>query len=139
MANAFDPMQTLAQILAENGPLDEDDIVRRLQDGGVVDAEDVVDRLLDETDCPARQLLDERWLWLPAALDGRVFTHRVSADEVAHDFLTVNPDLIPITTLCEYEGYRRFADGSEALVAMPDYDDELLDELDIPPEVIEEA
>ena len=139
MANAFDPMQTLAQILAENGPLDEDDIVRRLQDGGVVDAEDVVDRLLDETDCPARQLLDERWLWLPAALDGRVFTHRVSADEVAHDFLTVNPDLIPITTLCEYEGYRRFADGSEALIAMPDYDDELLEELDIPPEVIEEA
>ena len=139
MAAAFDPRLSLAQVLTENGPLSEDDIVRRLQETGMTDAEGIVDELLDEMVCPVRQLADERWLWLPAALDGRVLTHRVSADEVTHDILTVNPDLNPMTTLCDYEGYQQFADGQDAHVAMLDYDDELLEERNIPPDVIEEG
>ncbi|WP_040539108.1 SEC-C metal-binding domain-containing protein [Mycolicibacterium tusciae] len=132
-------MPTLARILAENGPLDEVDIVRRLQDSGIADAEGVVDELLDELVSPVRKMADERWLWLPAAVEGRVFTHRVSADEVTHDFLTVNPNLNPITALCDYEGYRQFADGQDANVALPGYDDELIEERDIPRGVIEEG
>ena len=42
MAEAFDAVGFLSKILAENGPLDEDDIVRRLEDSGVVDPEDVM-------------------------------------------------------------------------------------------------
>ena len=92
-----------------------------------------------EMDCPARQLVDDRWVWLPAVLAGRVFTHRVSADESAHDVLTVTPDLDPITTLCEHEQYQRLADGSTARVVLAGYDDELLEERGIPAEAIDPA
>jgi hypothetical protein len=83
-------------------------------------------------DCPARQLDDDRWVWLPAVLAGRVFTRRVSADESTHDILTLTPDLDPLSALCEHEQYQRLADGSAAIIAVPGYDDELLEERDIP-------
>ena len=92
-----------------------------------------------EMDCPARQLVDDRWVWLPAVLAGRVFTHRVSADESIHDVLTVTPDLDPITTLCEHEQYQWLADGSTAHVVLAGYDDELLEERGIPAEAIDPA
>ncbi len=77
-------------------------------------------------------------MWLPKLLDGRVFTHRVSASEVAHDILTVTPDLDPITALCESEQFARFGDD-RALgpVAMPMFDLELLVERAIPLEVVD--
>jgi hypothetical protein len=34
----------------------------------------------DEMTCPVRQLTDDRWVWLPTVLSGRVFTHRVGPD-----------------------------------------------------------
>jgi hypothetical protein len=37
---------------------------------------------------------------------------------VAHDILTVTPDLDPITTLCESEQFARLGDGSPARVAL---------------------
>ena len=76
-------------------------------------------------------------MWLPKLLDGRVFTHRLSASEVAHDILTVTPDLDPITTLCESEQFARFGDGSPARVALSMFDHELLDERAIPLEVVD--
>ena len=97
MAEAFDPMGTLARILAEHGPLHEDDIARRVRDSGVADPDTLLDEVLDETECPARQLVDDRWVWLPTVLAGRVFTHRLGAEEAAHDILTVTPNLDPIT------------------------------------------
>lgn len=36
-------------------------------------------------------------MWLPTVLTGRVFTHRLRPAEVAHDVLSVTPDLGPIT------------------------------------------
>ncbi|MGO9509439.1 MAG: SEC-C metal-binding domain-containing protein, partial [Mycobacterium sp.] len=135
----LDPTTIVAEILAEHGPLHEDDIAARLRDGGVADADAVLEKALDEIDFPARQLADDRWVWLPALLAGRVFTHRLSADEAAHDALTVAPDMNPITALCEYEQYTRFADGSTAQVAMNDYDDELLEQRGIPPELADPA
>lgn len=135
MAEAFDPMRTLARILAEEGPLHEDDIARLLRDSGVADANAVLNEILDETECPARQLVDDRWVWLPTVLAGRVFTHRLRADEATHDILTVTPDLDPITALCEHEQYRRLADGSTAQVVLSGFDDELLEQRGIPAEV----
>ncbi|HYO04029.1 MAG TPA: SEC-C domain-containing protein [Mycobacterium sp.] len=137
MADALDPIQTFADILAEHGPLPEDDVVRRLQAAGVADPEDVLDELIDESGCAASQLTDERWVWLPTLLDGRVFTHRLSASELAHDMLTVTPDLDPVTTLCESERCGRFADGSPARVALPMFDIELLDEREIPLDLVD--
>jgi hypothetical protein len=133
VAEAFDAVGSLSTMLTEHGPLHEDDIARRLRDSGVADPDDA----LDETDCPARQLLDDRWVWLPAVLAGRVFTHRLDADELAHDLLTVTPDLDPITALCEHEQYQRLADGSPVHVVLAGFDEELLEQRGIPPEVVD--
>jgi len=137
VAEAIDAMRTLARILAEHGPLHEDDIAQRLRDSGVSDPDTLLDEVIDETECPARQLVDDRWVWLPTVLAGRVFTHRLGADEAAHDILTVTPNLDPITALCEHEQYGRFADGSAARVVLPGFDDELLEHRGIPAEVVD--
>ncbi|MCV7378741.1 zinc-binding protein [Mycobacterium alsense] len=131
MAEAFDPVQTVAAILTEHGPLHSDDFARHLRDSGVAEP----DANIDEINWPVAQLADGRWVWLPTLLAGRVFTHRISADEMARDVLAVTPDLAPIVSLCEHEEYGRFTDGSPARVAMPDYDDELLDERGIADEL----
>lgn len=131
MAEAFDVAETVAAILTEHGPLDSDDFTRRLRDRGVAEPA----AKIDEINWPVGQLVDGRWVWLPALLAGRVFTHRISADELAQDMLAVTPDLSPLNQLCEYEDYARFADGSPAKVAMPGYDDELLEQRGITDEL----
>ncbi|OSC66653.1 hypothetical protein BVW01_09305, partial [Mycobacterium tuberculosis] len=137
MAEAFDATQAVARILAEHGPLSEDDIARRLLDSGVADPDAVLRALRLETEWPARQLVDDRWVWLPTLLAGRVFTHRLGADEAVHDMLGVTPDLDPITTLCEHEEYGRLADGSAARIVLAGYDEELLERRGIPDEAID--
>ncbi|MGH3959379.1 SEC-C metal-binding domain-containing protein [Mycobacterium sp.] len=137
MAEAFDGTRTLATILTEHGPLPEEDIARRLQDSGVADPDTVLDEILDESGCAAGMLVDGRWVWLPTLLAGRVFTHRLGADELAHDILAVTPDLDPITALCEHEQYQQLADGSAAQVVLAEFDDELLEPRGIPAEVVD--
>jgi SEC-C motif len=126
VAETFESMPDPARVLAEHGPLAEDDIARRLRDAGVADPDAVMDEVLDEIECPARQLIDDRWVWLPALLSGRVFTHRLSADEASHDALTVSADLGPITALCDHDEYQQLADGSPVRIALAGYGDELL-------------
>ena len=120
-------MRALTTILAEHGPLHEDDIARRLQEAGVTDPDAVLDALRLETECPAAQLDDDRWAWLPALLAGRVFSHRLGANEADYDLLAVTPDLDPITILYEHDQYRRLADGSTVQIALTGLDDELLE------------
>lgn len=139
VAATLDAIATLAEILTEHGPLAEDEITQHLRDRGIADPESAWQWNMLEMDCPARQLVDDRWVWLPAVLAGRVFTHRISADESTHDVLTVTPDLSPITTLCEHEEYQRLADGSTASVVLAGYDDDLLDERNIPVQAIDPA
>lgn len=139
MAATLDAIATLAEILTQYGPLPKDEITQHLRDRGIADPGSAWQWNLLEMDCPARQLVDDRWVWLPAVLAGRVFTHRLSADESAHDVLRVTPDLAPITTLCEHDQYQRFAHGSAARVVVAGYDDDLLDERDIPVEEIDPA
>jgi hypothetical protein len=139
VAPKLDAIATLAEILTEHGPLTEDELAHHLRDRGVADPETAWQWNTLEMECPARQLVDARWVWLPSVLAGRVFTHRLSADELAHDVLTVTPDLNPIASLCEQEQYRRFADGSEARLVLVGYDDELLDERDIPDQAVDPA
>lgn len=137
VADAFDAVEFLAAMLTEHGPLDEDDIAQRFQESGVADADDVLDVLLDETRSQASQLLDDRWVWLPTILEGRVFTHRLSADELAHDLLTVTPDLDPITALCEHDQYQQLADGAPVRVVLAGLDVELFESRGIPSDVVD--
>jgi len=139
VAATIDAIATVAEILTQHGPLHKDAITQHLRERGMDDPDSLLQWNVLEMDCPARQLVDDRWVWLPAVLAGRVFTHRVSADESIHEVLTVTPDLDPITTLCEHERYQRFADGSTARVVLAGYDDELLEERDIPAEAIDSA
>lgn len=135
VAVANDPIPALEKLLAEHGPLHEDDIAQRLRDAGVADRDAALQALHVEIDVPARQLVDDRWVWLPGLLAGRVFTHRINALELAHDFLVTVPDLSAIAELCNHERYQRLADGSGALLVVVDYDDELLEQRGIPVEV----
>jgi tetratricopeptide (TPR) repeat protein len=135
----LDAIATIAELLTQRGPLHKDEITRHLRDRGMDDPDSTIQWNLLEMDCPARHLVDARWVWLPVVLAGRVFTHTVSADEATHDVLTVTPDLDPITTLCEHEQYQRFADGSAVRVVLAGYDDDLLEERGIPAEVTDWA
>ena len=139
VAATLDAIATVAEILTQHGPLQKDAIAQHLRERGMDDPDSLLQWNVLEMDCPARQLVDDRWVWLPAVLAGRVFVHRISANESAHDVLTVTPDLDPITTLCEHERYQRFADGSTARVVLAGYDDELLDVRGIPAEAIDSA
>lgn len=134
MAATLEEISTLAEILTQYGPLHKDELAKHLRDRGMADPDSAIQWNLLEMDCPARQLVDDRWVWLPALLAGRVFTHRVSADESSHDVLSVTPDLSSISTLCEHARYQRLADGSSARIVVAGYDDELLEERGIPPE-----
>ncbi|MGB3285769.1 SEC-C domain-containing protein [Mycolicibacter algericus] len=137
MTDPSDAAPTLAAILTEHGPASQDDIADRLHEAGIADPDTVIDELLDEFSCPARPLPDGRWVWLPAVLAGRVFTHRLTAEELTHDLLAVSPDLDPITELCD-DDYPELADGSPVSLVLPRYDDELLEERGIPLELVDE-
>ena len=139
MAATLDAIAILEDVLTQHGPLHKDEITQHLRNSGIADPESAWQWNTLEMDCPARQLVDDRWVWLPAVLAGRVFTHRLNADESTHDVLTVTPDLSSITTLCEHEQYQRLADGSTARVVLAGYDDELLDERNIPGQAIDPA
>lgn len=139
MAHSVDPMPILESILTEYGPLHEDDIERRLRDAGVTDPEAVSQALRLERGYPARQLPDESWVWLPSLLAGRVFTHRLGADEAAHDLLAVSPDLDPVTELCEHEPFTHLADGSPVYIVVAGFDYELLEERGIAEELLAEG
>ena len=139
MPATLDAIATIAELLTQHGPLHEDELTRHLRDRGLVGPDSAIQWNMLEMDCPVGQLVDDRWVWLPALMAGRVFTHRVSTDESTHDVLTMTPDLSPITALCEHAQYQRFADGSAASVVVAGYDDELLDERDIPVEAIDPA
>lgn len=137
MTDPSDAAPTLAAILTEHGPASQDDITDRLHEAGIADPDTVIDELLDEFSCPARPLPDGRWVWLPAVLAGRVFTHRLTAEELTHDLLAVSPDLDPITELCD-DDYPELADGSPVSLVLPRYDDERLEERGIPLELVDE-
>src|SRR5574337_908214 len=139
MAQTPDAVQTLATVLTEHGPLSEEALEQRLQEAGVADPDAVLGRLLDEYSWPARELLDGRWVWLPTLLAGRVFTHRLTADEAAHDLLAVTPDLDPITELCDHDGYRQLVDGSPVRIVLPGFDNALLTQRGIASELIDSA
>ena len=106
------------EVLAEHGPARIPELVEVLErdgyDLGTEAEEDLVDALSEFPDGGAVPLLDGRWAYLPTLLDGRVFTHRLTAAEIEHDVLTVHPDLVPVLS-----GDLRLVDGGELSLAWP--------------------
>ncbi|GLV08481.1 hypothetical protein MyChFU_18010 [Mycobacterium intracellulare subsp. chimaera] len=88
-------------------------------DGGLAD-------VLDEDAELVMPLVDGRWAWIPALLDGRTFTHRLNELEVEHDIISWGPNLAPISMLTESETYQRLVDGSPITDVFPFTDEEAL-------------
>ncbi|MBS9535476.1 SEC-C domain-containing protein [Mycobacterium sp. M1] len=131
MTDSPDPCRLLSEILTEHGPLDEDAIAQHARDADSADPARIIRRLRLGIDVPTGQLVDGRWVWLPAVLAGRIFTRRVTEEEVSFDLLTISRDLDPIAALCDYSSYQQLADGSTIRLVTRD-DHRLLDQLDVP-------
>jgi tetratricopeptide (TPR) repeat protein len=126
-------------MLAENGPMTEDQLTDALAGHGVDlgdDPDEALAEALDDADSLLVVLADERWASLPALLAGRVFTHRLTGPEVEHDILEMNPDLEPIPALTEREEYRRLADDSLVSWVLMPFDADTLTERGVPLDVV---
>lgn len=123
------------------GPLAEDALLGALEAEGVdvgPDGEDLLAEVLEQETELFMPLADERWAWIPALLDGRVFTHRLTAVEAEHDLLAHGPDLAPLLMLTECETYQRLTDGTPVTEVSPFVDDEILSARGLP-DVADEA
>jgi hypothetical protein len=88
-------------VLAQRGPLELEELARLVAEQGVTRASRpaVSVRRAIERDPRLALLPDDRWVSVPATLDGAVFTHRLDAEEVATESLAVDPDLAPLDPL----------------------------------------
>jgi len=114
MSRLIDLAHPVVKLLTEHGPLSSDEVRQKLQASGVKDPQAVFGEFDSQIDWPMGFLPDDRVVWLPALLTGRVFTHRVGADELADDVLTVTPDLEAVAPLAR----QRF-DGSPVDLEAP--------------------
>jgi len=139
MIAAMDAVQNL---LAEAGPMTEGDLLGALLGAGVDLGDDPVDTLaemLDSEELPfVLPLIDGRQVLLTALLAGRVFTHRLEAAEIEHDFLAITPDLAPLSMLIDTEPYQDLG-GVELVEVDAVYDADLLEERGIPVDAVPEA
>lgn len=141
-ASGEDLIATIRGLLARVGPCTSGDLIDALRADGVVlppDPEAVLEDLLDGDDDLFLMLADERWAWLPALLDGRVFTHRLTAPEVRHDVLRWHQDLEPLWMLTEGSEQQRLSDGAPIVEAFVGLDDELLAARGVPETVAADA
>lgn len=132
---ALEVARTIERLLAEDGPLTEVQIAERLDAAGVLPdlrAGYSLDEVLDQVVHSAMPLRDRRWVWLPNVLRSRIFTHHVTAPELAHDIVRLDGDLSPLITLLEDERYRRLADGTAVREVVLPYDAALLAERGAP-------
>ncbi|MGH3778417.1 MAG: SEC-C domain-containing protein [Pseudonocardiaceae bacterium] len=132
-------IDVIAGMLAENGPMTEDQLAAALAGRGVDLGDDpgaALDEALDDGDGLVTALADERWASLPALLSGRVFTHRVTGPEIEHDILDVNSDLQPFDMLTEREEYQRLTDGSPVVAVLMPFDADTLTGRGIPLDVV---
>ncbi|HEX9336743.1 MAG TPA: SEC-C domain-containing protein [Pseudonocardiaceae bacterium] len=129
-------------ILDERGALDEHQLLVALETAGVTldsDPAAVLTAALDADELElAVPLADGRWVWLPTLLAGRVFTHRLTAGEIAHDLLDTTPDLEPVATLTESDAFAHLADGAPVTEVLGPFDADLLAERGIPADALDE-
>jgi tetratricopeptide (TPR) repeat protein len=104
------------QELFFGGPKSSTALIAALAGQGVTLTDDDLDDLLDAGEVPhVVELTDgdePLYLALDNLLDDRVFTHRLSAAEIAAGVLTIEPDLKPLMALTDAPPFDRLEDGS---------------------------
>jgi hypothetical protein len=133
-----DVYETLKQVLAEHGPLDEGELQQLVSAAGVdlgEDPRDMLDLLLADNPELIVQF-DEGWAWLPALLRGRIFTHRLDDVEASCDVLRFGVDLGPALALVEDPNYQTLADGTPLGEANQSFNSEVLVERGAAPAAI---
>ncbi|MFN8520208.1 MAG: hypothetical protein U0667_12625 [Chloroflexota bacterium] len=96
-------------ILRQHGPLDIEELGRRLALMGATTARDPTNAALDAVRQEPRafQLMDGRWLDRVAALEGAVLLHRISRLERWRAAIRMDPDLSVLARLVERPSWRR--------------------------------
>lgn len=126
------------ELLAERGPLPHADLLAALSAAGIdlgADADDSLLEALDSDPGPVLNLADGRWAWIPAVLDGRVFTHRLTAAEAEYDAVGWDSDLAPLSMLTEIPEFQRLSDGAPIAELFVDLDDDALAARGVPEEL----
>jgi tetratricopeptide (TPR) repeat protein len=117
-------------ILDASGPLTERQLVQALERTDLVLGGEPLDVLadLEDHDLPALAvtLHDGRRAHLPTFVASRPFTHRVTAVEVEHDLLAVDPDLAPPLLVADDPRFDHFTDGTPVVTSFADIDPEHL-------------
>ncbi len=140
-------VDAIHRVLTARGPLTEDDLLAALE-GQALDlnldlGDDPLDTVVEVLESSEVGLVmplgDGRHAWLPALLEGRTFTHRVSRAEIELGFLAVSPDLEPLSLLTDDETYLRLIGGTGLVEVLAGFDDDVLAERGIPADSFEES
>ncbi|MFI6399491.1 YecA family protein [Rhodococcus coprophilus] len=127
-------MEAALEVLRMNGPLATEELADHLEEEGLGSADTLVRDLEDLPPHPlVLSLPDGRFAALDALFEGRIFTHRLSADEIARDLIAVD-DVEPLLLLIS-------DDDDFELVAVDEQHDRLAergvtDDDPLPPEVL---
>lgn len=118
------------ELLAQRGPLSEEDLLDGLTRNGIElgqKPQEVLAEILDDEELSlVLPLTDGRYADLPSLLTGRTFTHRLTSAEIKHGYLAVSPDLTPLSLLTDDPAYQHLMDGSAVQEVLTDLDDSLL-------------
>jgi tetratricopeptide (TPR) repeat protein len=113
------------RLLAEQGAMTEKQLLAALKKAGVDLGRDPEATLGDELESDnlpfVWPLADDRFVYLPALLLDRIFTHRLSPAEVKHGFVNITPDLDTLAMLDEND-FLRLPDGTPVTAAVASLD-----------------
>ena len=116
------PYGTVERLLIDRGPLSAIELIEVVRESGVdlgTDAEEDLLTELYEVGDDFTRLASGRWAHVPTLVGGRMFTHRLTDLEIAHDVLTITPDLVAIPALPDDSGLLRLTDRGALTVAYP--------------------
>lgn len=117
--------QVLKEVLLDRGPLSLSELVEALQESeldldlGPDPEEEVFEELSESVTEEFARLSGDRWAYLPGLVRDRVFTHRLTQAEIAHDLLSVSPDLVSLITLPPDSEMLQLVGGGAVSTAYP--------------------
>lgn len=137
MRDTAEPLTQLVEEIVGSGRVPHARLLAHLQAHGITltDPDREITLALAMDSSPITLLPDRTWTWLPTLLEGRIFTHRLLAVEVAADVLLVGPDLEPLRGLFQTTPDQHLLDGASIRWLDWPWDDDELSGRPIPSEI----